>query len=104
MVVGDIAEVSGFVTADADIVATRIEIKPAGSQFAVRDIVSGLDTNTLRFSINARVVAYSAATPDDFPSSKVSCPANNRWITVILSILNLSQYARNVWKDGRLIH
>ena len=104
MAVGDIVEVSGFVTADADIVTTRIEIKPAGSQFAVRGIVSGPDTNTLRFSINARVVAYSAATPNDFPSSMVSCPADNRQISVNLSILNRQQYARKVWKDGRLIH
>lgn len=72
LAVGDIVEVSGFVAANGDIAATRIELKPAGSQFEVHGIVSGLDTGTLQFSINALVVDYSAATLDGFPGGVIS--------------------------------
>lgn len=72
LTVGDIVEVSGFVAANGDIAATRIELKPAGSQFEVHGVVSGLDTNTLKFSLNALVVDYSAATLDDFPGGVIS--------------------------------
>ncbi len=72
LAVGDIVEVSGFVNANGDIAATRIELKPAGLQFEVHGIVSGLDTSTLKFSINALVVDYSAATLDDFPGGMIS--------------------------------
>ncbi len=72
LVVGDIVEVSGFVAANGDIRATRIEIKLAGSQFEVHGVVSSLDTNTLKFSINALVVDYSSAILDDFPGGVIS--------------------------------
>lgn len=72
LTVGDIVEVSGFVAANGDIAATRIELKPAGSLFEVHGVVSGLDTNTLKFSLNALVVDYSAATLDDFPGGVIS--------------------------------
>ena len=72
LVVGDIVEVSGFVAANGDISATRIEIKPAGLQFEVHGVVSGLDTNTMKFSINALVVDYSAATLDNFPGGVIA--------------------------------
>ncbi|MCH7894567.1 MAG: hypothetical protein IH907_08670, partial [Proteobacteria bacterium] len=48
------------------------ELKPAGSQFEVHGVVSGLDTNALKFSLNALVVDYSAATLDDFPGGVIS--------------------------------
>ena len=72
LTVGDIVEVSGFVAANGDIAATRIELKPAGLQFEVHGVVSGLDTNALKFSLNALVVDYSAATLDDFPGGVIS--------------------------------
>jgi len=63
---GDIVEVSGFYSSFGDIEATRIELKPAGTQFEVHGFVSNLDAANLTFSINALVVDYSSATLDDF--------------------------------------
>lgn len=69
---GDIVEVSGFFTASGDIEATRIEMKPAGTQFEVHGIVSGLDAVNFLFSINALVIDYSSATLDNFQGSQIS--------------------------------
>jgi hypothetical protein len=71
LVVGDIVEVSGLVMADGGISATRIEKKPAGSEFEVHGTVSGLDTANQSFSLNALVVDYSAAQLDDFPGGQI---------------------------------
>jgi hypothetical protein len=70
--VGDLVEVSGQTMADGSIVATRIEMKPAGTAFEVHGTVSNLDSANFRFSINALTVDYSAATLDDFPGGQIS--------------------------------
>jgi hypothetical protein len=70
--VGDIVEISGFVDANGNIAATRIELKPAGTPFEVHGLVSNLDTGNLRFNINALVVDYSGATLDNFPGGQIS--------------------------------
>lgn len=70
--VGDIVEISGQVDAAGNIVATRVELKPAGTPFEVHGIVSGLDTANFRFNINALLVDYSAATLDNFPGGVIS--------------------------------
>lgn len=70
--VGDIIEVSGQPDANGDIVATRIEPKPAGTQFEVHGTVSSLDSVAMRFNINGLVVDYSAATLDNFPGGQIS--------------------------------
>ena len=72
LIVGDIVEVSGLVMADGSIAATRIEKKPAGSPFEVHGTVSNLDPVRFRFSLNALVVNYSTATPENFPGGQVS--------------------------------
>ena len=72
LAVGDIAEVSGQTMADGSIVATRIEKKPAGTQFEVHGAVSGLDTGNMQFSINALVVDFSGATLDNFPGGQIA--------------------------------
>ena len=69
---GQIVGVSGQIDADGNIVATRIEPKPAASQYEVRGTVNGLDTANLRFNINSLVIDYSSATLDDFPSGQIS--------------------------------
>lgn len=70
--VGQIVEVSGQIDATGNIVATRIEPKPAGTQFEVHGTVSGLDAATMQFNINSLVVDFSAATLDNFPSGQIS--------------------------------
>ncbi len=70
--VGQIVEVSGQFDANNDIVATRIEPKPAGTQFEVHGTVSNLDNTNMRFNINNLVVDYSAALLDNFPAGQIS--------------------------------
>ena len=72
LTVGDIVEVSGLPDANGNIVATRIEDKPAGTPFEVHGNVSSLDTVNFRFNINALVVDYSGATLDNFPGGQIS--------------------------------
>lgn len=68
---GDIVEVSGFFTASGDIEATRIEMKPAGTQFEVHGTVSALDATNFLFSIGGLRIDYSSATLDDFQGSPI---------------------------------
>lgn len=72
LAVDDIVEVSGFFTSDGDIEATRIELKPLGTQFEVHGIVVNLDAANFVFSIRGLQVDYSAATLDDFPGGQIS--------------------------------
>ena len=67
---GDFVEVSGFIDADDNIRATRIEAKPAGSEVEVHGFVAGVTATT--FTINALTVDYSTAMLDDFPSGAIS--------------------------------
>ena len=50
--VDDIVEVSGLVDASGRITATRIELKPAGTEFEVLGIVSAHNSANLQFNIN----------------------------------------------------
>lgn len=70
--VGDIVEISGQIDANRNIVATRIEPKPAGTQFEVHGTVSLHDPNNFRFNLNALVVDYSGATLDNFPAGQIN--------------------------------
>ena len=70
--VGQIVEVSGQFDASNNIVATRIEPKPAGTQFEVHGIVASLDTTNTVFNLNNLVVDYGSATLDNFPGSQIS--------------------------------
>lgn len=70
--VGQIVEVSGQFDANANIVASRIEPKPAGTQFEVHGNVASLDAANFRFELGNLVVDYSAATLDDFPGGQIS--------------------------------
>ena len=67
--VGDIIEISGFLLADGIINATRIEAKPAGSEFELTGTVSNLSATT--FEINGFAVDFSGAQLDDFPSGAI---------------------------------
>ena len=64
--VNDTVEVSGFFLADGSVSATRIERKPAGTEFEITGHISNLSGTT--FDINDLVVDFSGAALDDFPT------------------------------------
>lgn len=70
--VGQLVEVSGQFNANGDIVATRIEPKPAGTQFEVHGTVSGLDSPNSLFNLGNLIIDYSNATLDNFPGGVIS--------------------------------
>ncbi len=70
--VDDIVEVSGLVDASGRITATRIELKPVGTEFEVLGIVSAHNSANLQFNINNLVVDYSGATLDNFSGGQIS--------------------------------
>ena len=69
LAVGDIVRVSGMVSADGSIQATRIERKPAGAPFHVIGTAAATDATGKTLKINALTVDFSAATLVDFPAS-----------------------------------
>lgn len=72
LTVADIVEVYGFFTATGEIEATRIEIKPPGTQFEVHGTVSNHNAANLMFSINNLNVDYTNALLDNFPGGQIS--------------------------------
>ncbi|HSG65201.1 MAG TPA: DUF5666 domain-containing protein [Gammaproteobacteria bacterium] len=71
--IGDVVEVSGFVDANDDIVATRIEPKPASTELEVTGRVAAHDAGAMTFMINALTVDYRSATSiRDFPGGVIS--------------------------------
>lgn len=72
LAVDDIVEISGLVDADGRITATRVELKPAGTEFEVLGTVSNLDSANFLFSINNLVIDYSNATLDNFSGGQIS--------------------------------
>ena len=70
--VDQIVEVTGQFDANGDIVATRVEPKPAGTQFEVHGAVNSLDDVNLTFSLSNLVVDYSNAMLDNFAGGQVS--------------------------------
>ncbi|MBT8100311.1 MAG: hypothetical protein KJO82_11195 [Gammaproteobacteria bacterium] len=70
--VNQIVEVSGQFDANGFIVATRIEPKPAGTQFEVHGTVAALDAANFAFSLGNLAVDYSNAILDNFPGGQVS--------------------------------
>ena len=73
LAVDNIIEVSGFVDANGDILATRIELKTLGGELEVTGIVSGHNAGAMTFMINALVVNYASAMLDnDFPGGSIT--------------------------------
>ncbi|MEM9322912.1 MAG: DUF5666 domain-containing protein [Pseudomonadota bacterium] len=70
--VNDVIEVSGFVTSDGSIIATRIELDDDNDEFERKGIVESLDTSALTFNLGSLVVDYSAAVLEDFPSGDIA--------------------------------
>jgi len=69
---GQIVEVSGQFDANGNVVATRIEPKPPGTQFEVHGTVSNLDPTGLRFNLSNLLVDYSSATLDNFSGGQIA--------------------------------
>jgi len=67
---GTILRISGFSGANADILATRIELGNAGSSLEVIGIVENLDTLAKTFGIGSLVIDYQSANLQDFPSGQ----------------------------------
>lgn len=59
---GTVVEVSGFADASGTIVASRLDVKSAGSAFQVKGALQGLDTTAHTFHINGLTVDFGAAT------------------------------------------
>jgi hypothetical protein len=66
-----LVEVSGFTDATGEIVASRIDLKSAGSGLQVEGVVQGLDTTAHTFSVDALVVDYSATTGTSLANGSV---------------------------------
>ncbi|HSV59589.1 MAG TPA: DUF5666 domain-containing protein [Variovorax sp.] len=62
--VGDIVEVYGFIGANGQITATRIEREDAGtSNFKLRGFVANLNTTARTFSIGGATISYASVVP-----------------------------------------
>jgi hypothetical protein len=57
---GTLVEVSGFANAAGEIVASRIDLKSAGSNLQVKGVIQALNTTAHTFRVNALIVDYSA--------------------------------------------
>ena len=66
--VGDVVEVSGYLDANGDIVATYVELEDMSSGFEVTGIAQNVDTTAMTLTIGALVVDYSGAMVEDFPN------------------------------------
>jgi hypothetical protein len=64
--IADVVEVSGFFLADGSISATRIEPKPASTEFEVTGLVNNL--SGMSFELGALAVDFSGAQLDNFPA------------------------------------
>lgn len=67
---GTIMRVSGFVAADGSILATRIEVGAAGTDFEVTGIATNVDTAARTLQVGGLVVDYSAASLQNFPAGE----------------------------------
>jgi hypothetical protein len=72
LAVADVVEVSGIVSSQGAITATRVDIKPDGGPFDVTGYVANLLPGVKRFNINALVVDYSSASMEDFTTGQPS--------------------------------
>jgi hypothetical protein len=63
LAVGDIVEIAGFRAANADIVATRIELKPVGGGFETTGAATNVDVVARRFTVGGLTVDYGTVAP-----------------------------------------
>ena len=83
LAVGDVVEVYGHDdVATGHYAATRVERKAAVATFALRGLVSALDTATKTFSIGAARISYAGLSPGGIPATL----ANDRFFRVLLGL------------------
>jgi len=63
----DIVEVSGFSDGSGGILATRIETKDAAEDVELKGLITGLDTEAMKFTIGSLTIDYSSAS--DLPAN-----------------------------------
>ncbi len=68
LVMGSIVQVSGFLNADGEIVATLVEFDTATVGVQIIGRVAGLDLSNMLFTVNGLSIDYSAATIVDLPT------------------------------------
>ncbi|WP_306253299.1 DUF5666 domain-containing protein [Parvularcula sp. IMCC14364] len=86
--VNDVVEVSGQFDANRDIIAFRIEPKPANSEFEVHGFIENLNATNFTFNLNSLSVDYMTALIDnDFGANG---PQNGDFVEVKGSSLNAS--------------
>jgi hypothetical protein len=83
--VGSNAQISGFLNASGEFVATRIEPDNASTSLQVIGSVAGLDLANMLFAINRLTVDYSSAVMIDLPGG---APANGMLVMVRGSLAN----------------
>ncbi|HIG41376.1 MAG: DUF5666 domain-containing protein [bacterium] len=66
---GDVIEVSGFLNANGEIVATYVELNDPGGEFELVGTVTNLDTDTSTFDIQNQTIEFSVAVFEDFDSA-----------------------------------
>lgn len=64
-------EIDGFISADGQIIATRIERDEDDDDYEVRGIVTGLDLAASRFKLNDLEIDFSQAQLEDFSSGGI---------------------------------
>ena len=72
LAVGTTTQISGFLNADGDIIATRIEPDTTSTSVQLVGSVSGLDLANMLFSVNRLTVDYGSATLIDLPAGMPS--------------------------------
>ena len=83
--VGATAQISGFLNADGEIVATRIEPDTTSIDVQLVGTVAGLDQANMLFSVNRLTVDYGSATLIDLP---IGMPTDGLLVIVRGSLVN----------------
>jgi hypothetical protein len=68
LALGDDVQVSGLITDDGSIEATRVDLRVNDGAYDVYGTASGVNTGQKNFFINALLVDYSGANIEDFPT------------------------------------
>ncbi len=72
LALGATTQISGFLNADGDIIATRIEPDTTSTGVQLIGTVAGLDLDNMLFSIGRLIIDYSSATLIDLPAGMPS--------------------------------
>lgn len=85
LTLGATAQISGFLNADGDIMATRIELDTTSTGVQLIGTVTGLDLANMVFTVNQLTLDYSSATVIDLP---MGMPVNGLLVIVRGSLVS----------------